>query len=75
MNVRIIYTAPCEINIHFCEENELESAIWGSRFTNLQDAIDMGKYILRYVYPHSATGIMICDATTGEILAEIERDE
>ena len=53
----------------------MESAIWGSRFTNLQDAIDMGKYILRYVYPHSATGIMICDATTGEILAEIERDE
>lgn len=75
MNVRIIYTAPCEINIHFCEGYELESAVWGHRFGNLQDAIDMSKFILRYVYPHSATGIMICDATTGEILAEIERGE
>lgn len=51
MNVRIIYTAPCEISIHFCEGHELESAVWSSRFNNLQDAIDMGKYILRYVYP------------------------
>ena len=75
MNVRIIYTAPCEINIHFCEGYELESAVWGRRFNNLQDAIDTSKYILRHVYPHSATGIMICDATTGEILAEIEWDE
>ena len=75
MNVRIIYFAPCAITIHFCKEHELASAEWGQHFTNLQDAIDMGKYILRYVYPHSATGIMICDDTTGEILAEIERDE
>lgn len=75
MNVRIIYSAPCVITVHFCKEHELASAEWRQRFTDLQDAIDMGKDILRYVYPHSATGIMICDATTGEILAEIERDE
>lgn len=75
MNIRVNYTAPCEINIHFCEGHELASAEWGQRFTNLQDAIDMSKYILRYIYPYSATGIVIWDANTGEVLAEIERDE
>ena len=75
MNVKILYFTDCAITIHFCKGYELASAEWCDRFTNLQDAIDMGKYILRYVYPHSATGIVICDANTGEVLAEIERDE
>lgn len=75
MNVKILYSTSCAITIHFCKEHELASAEWGGRFTNLQDAIDTGKYILRYVYPHSATDIVIWDTTTGEVLAEIERDE
>lgn len=75
MNVKILYSTHCAITIHFCKEYELRSAEWRQRFTNLQDAIDMGKYILRYVYPYSATGIVICDANTGEVLVEIERDE
>ena len=49
MNVKILYSTPCAITIYFCEGHELASAEWGNRFTNLQDAIDMGKYILRYV--------------------------
>ena len=75
MNVKILYSTPCAITIYFCEGHELASAEWGNRFTNLQDAIDMGKYILRYVYPHSATGIVVWDTNTGEVLAEIEWDE
>lgn len=75
MNIKILYSTDCAITIHFCEGHELASAEWGHHCTNLQDAIDMSKYILRYVYPHSATGIVIWDATTGEILAEIERGE
>ena len=75
MNVKILYSTPCDITINFYKGHELASAEWSNHFTNLQDAIDMGKYILRYVYPHSATGIMIWDTTTGEILAEIEWDE
>ena len=75
MNVKILYSTPCAITIHFYKGHELASGEWGSRFTSLQDAIDMGKYILRYVYPHSATGIVIWDTNTGEVLAEIEWDE
>lgn len=75
MTVKILYSTPCAINIHFAETSELESAEWRQRCTNLQDAIDMGKYILRYVYPHSATGIVVWDTDTGEVLAEIERDD
>ena len=75
MNIKILYSTDCAITIHFCEGDELASAEWGQRCTNLQDAIDIGDYILRYVYPHSATGIVIWDANTGEVLAEIERDE
>ena len=75
MNVKILYSTDCAITIHFCKGHELASAEWGDRFTNLQDAISMGKDILRYVYPHSATGIVIWDTKTGEVLAEIERDE
>ena len=75
MNDKILSNTNCAITIYFCKGHELASAEWGGRFTNLQDAIDMGKYILRYVYPHSATGITIWDTNTGEILAEIEWDE
>ena len=75
MNVKILYMTNCAITIRFCEGHELASAEWGGRFTNLQDAIDMGKYILRYVYPNSATGIVIWDSNTGEVLAEVEWDE
>lgn len=75
MSIKILYTTDCAITIHFKEGYNLYSADWGQRYTNLQDAIDMSKYILRYVYPYSATGIVICDANTGEVLAEIERDE
>ena len=75
MNIKILYSTDCAITIHFYEGHELASAEWGHHCTNLQDAIDMGKYILRYVYPHSATGIVIWDANTGEVLAEIERGE
>ena len=75
MNVKILYSTDCAITIRFCEGCELASAEWGGRFTNLQDAIDMGKYVLRYVYPHSATGVVIWDTNTGEVLAEIEWDE
>ena len=75
MNVKILYSTHCAITIHFCKEHELASAEWGHRCTNLQDAIDMSKYILRYFYPQSATDIVIWDADTGEILAEIKRDE
>lgn len=75
MNIKILYSTDCAITIHFCEGHELASAEWGHHCTNLQDAIDMSKYILRYVYPYSATGIVIWDASTGEVLAEIERDE
>ena len=75
MGIKILYTTDCAIIIHFKEGYDLHSADWGQRYTNLQDAIDMSKYILRYVYPYSATGIVIWDARTGEVLAEIERDE
>ena len=75
MNVKILYTTNCAITIHFCEGHELASAEWGHRCTNLQDAIDMSKYILRYIYPDSAISIAIWDGNTGEALAEIERDE
>ncbi len=75
MNVKILYSTDCAITIHFCKGHKLASAEWGGRYTNLQDAIDMSKSILQYVYPHSATGIVIWDANTGEVLAEIERDE
>ena len=75
MNVKILYSTDCAITIHFYKGHELASAEWSGRFTNLQDAIDMSKYILRYVYPHSATGIVIWDSDTGEVLAEIEWDE
>lgn len=75
MNIKILYSTDCAITIHFCEGDELASAEWRHHCTNLQDAIDMSKYILRYVYPHSAIGIVIWDANTGEVLAEIERDE
>ena len=75
MNVKILYMTNCAITIHFCKGHELASAEWGGRFTSLQDAIDMSKYILRYVYPHSATGIVVWDTNTGEVLAEIEWDE
>ena len=75
MKINILYSTDCTITIHFCKEHELASAEWGSNFTNLQDAIDMSKYILRYVYPHSAIGIVIWDTNTGEVLAEIEWDE
>jgi hypothetical protein len=75
MNVKILYSTDCAITIHFYKGHKLASAEWGGRFTNLQDAIDMGKYILRYIYPHSATGIVVWDSDTGEVLAEIEWDE
>lgn len=75
MNVKILYTTNCVITIHFCEGYEFASAEWSHRCDNLQDAIDIGNSILRYVYPHSATSIVIWDGNTGEVLAEIERDE
>ena len=75
MNVKILYSTDCAITIRFSEGCELASAEWGGRFTNLQDAIDMSKYILRYVYPHSATHALVWDTNTGEVLAEIEWDE
>ena len=75
MNVKILYSTNCAVTINFCKGHELASAEWSNRFTNLQDAIDMGKYILRYVYPHSATGIVVWDTNTGEVLAEIKWDE
>ena len=59
MNVKILYTTNCAITIHFCKGHELASAEWGHRCTNLQDAIDMSEYILRYIYPDSATSIAI----------------
>lgn len=75
MNVKILYMTNCAITIRFCQGHELASAEWGGRFTNLQDAIDTSKYILRYIYPHSAIRTLIWDSDTGEALAEIERDE
>lgn len=75
MNIKILYTTRCAITIHFKEGYDLYSADWGQRFTNLQDAIDMSEYILRYVYPYAAKNVVICDAGTGEALAEITRDE
>ena len=75
MDIKILYTTDCATTIHFKEGYNLHSADWGQRYTNLQDAIDMGKYILRYVYPYSAKNVVICDAGTGEALAEITRDE
>lgn len=75
MNVKILYTTDCAITIHFKEGYNLYSAVWEQRYTNLQDAIDMSKYILRYVYPYSAKNAVVCDAGTGEALAEITRDE
>ena len=75
MNVKILYSTPCAITIHFHEGDELASAEWRQQFNNLQDAIDMAKFILRHVYPCSATGIVIWDTNTGEVLAEVERDE
>lgn len=75
MEVKILYYTDCAITIHFCEGCELASAEWGGRFTNLQDAIDMSKYILRYVYPHSAIDVTVWDTNTGELLAEIKWDK
>ena len=75
MDIKILYTADCAITIDFKEGYNLYSADWGQRYTNLQDAIDMTKYILRYVYPYSAEKAVIWDADTGEALAEITRDE
>lgn len=75
MNIKILYTTDCAITIHFKEGYNLYSADWGQRYTNLQDAIDMSEYILRYVYPYCAEGVVIWDADTGEALAEITRDE
>lgn len=75
MKVKILYSTDCAISIRFHEGHELEDANWRQRFTNVQDAIDMAKYILRYVYPHGAIGAMIWDTNTGEVLAEIERDD
>lgn len=75
MNIKILYTTNCAITIHFKEGYNLYSADWGQRYTNLQDAIDMSKYILRYVYPYSAKNAVVWDAGTGEVLAEITRDE
>ena len=59
MNVKILYTTNCAITIHFCEGHELASAEWGHHCNN----------------PDSATGIVIWDGNTGEVLAEIKRDE
>ena len=75
MNIKILYTTDCAITINFKEGYNLYSADWGQRYTNLQDAIDMSKYILRYAYPYSAKNVVICDADTGEALVEITRDE
>ena len=75
MTCKILDSTVCAIPIHFCKGHELASAEWDSHFSNLQDAIDMGKYILRYVDPQSAIGATIWDTNTGEILAEIEWDE
>lgn len=75
MSIKILYTTDCAITIHFKEGYNLYSADWGQRYTNLQDAIDMSKYILRYVYPYSAKNAVVWDAGTGEALAEITRDE
>ena len=75
MNVKILYSTDCAVTIHFYEGHKLASAEWGRHYTNLQDAIDMSKYILQYIYPHSAKDTVIWDANTGEVLAEIERDE
>ena len=75
MNIKILYTTDCAITIQFKESYNLYSADWGQRYTNLQDAIDMSKHILRYVYPYSAENAVVWDAGTGEALAEITRDE
>ena len=75
MNVKILYSTNCTITIYFHEDDELANAVWRQQFNNLQDAIDMAKFILRHVYPCSATGIVIWDSNTGEVLAEVERDE
>lgn len=75
MGIKILYTTDCAITIHFKEGYNLYSADWEQRFTNLQDAIDMSEYILRYVYPYAAKNVVIWDAGTGEVLAEITRDE
>lgn len=75
MNIKILYTTDCAITIHFAEGYNLCSADWGQRYTNLQDAIDMSKHILRYVYPYFAESAVVRDANTGEALAEITRDE
>ena len=75
MGIKILYTTDCAITIHFKEGYDLHSADWGQRYTNLQDAIDMSKYILCYVYPYAAKNVAIWDADTGEVLAEITRDE
>ena len=75
MGIKILYTTDCAITIHFKEGYNLYSAEWEQSYTNLQDAIDMSKYILRYVYPYSAKNAVVWDADTGETLAEITRDE
>ena len=75
MNIKILYTTDCTITIHFKEGYNLYSADWGQRYTNLQDAIDMSKYILRYIYPYAAKSAVILDEDTCEVLAEITRDE
>lgn len=75
MGIKILYTTDCAITIHFKEGYNLYSADWEQRYTNLQDAIDMSKYILRYVYPYSAKNAVVRDADTGEALVEITRDE
>ena len=75
MNIKILYTTDCAITINFKEGYNLYSADWGQRYTNLQDAIDMSKYILCYVYPYSAKNAVVWDVYTDEALAEITRDE
>lgn len=75
MNINFLHSADYAITIHFVEGYQLDYAEWNGHFTNLQDAIDIGMYILRYIYPDSATDIEIYNATTGEIFAEIEQDE
>ena len=75
MNVNILYSTNCTLTIYFCESSELASADWRQRFTNLQDAINAGKNILENCFIYSATGVVIWDSNTGEVLAEISRDE
>ena len=75
MNVNILYSTNCTLTIYFRESCELASADWRQQFTNLQDAINAGKDILENAFVYSATGVVVWDSNTGEVLAEILRDE